>query len=319
MAEISMSRAINQALDQALAADPAVIILGEDVADPAGGALKLTRGLSTRYGATRVRDTPISETAIVGAAIGAALDGLRPVAEIMFMDFLMVCMDQVANHAAKLRYMSGGRTGVPLTIRTVVAAGRSFGAQHSQSLEAWLMHTPGINVVCPSTPADAKGLLTACIEDDDPCVFIETLALLGVRGEVPDGRHVVPLGSATVRRPGSDATVISWGLTVTSALDAIGGEVEVVDLRSLAPLDRDAILDSVSRTRRAVVAHAAVGVAGPGAEIASVITSELWGTLARPVTRLGAAPAPVPFAPELEAEYYPTAPSIAGAVRSLLG
>jgi len=325
MAEISMSRAINQALDEALASDPAVIILGEDVADPAGGALKLTRGLSTRYGAARVRDTPISETAIVGAAIGAALDGLRPVAEIMFMDFLMVCMDQVANHAAKLRYMSGGRTGVPLTIRTVVAAGRSFGAQHSQSLEAWLMHTPGINVVCPSTPADAKGLLTACIEDDDPCVFIETLALLGVRGEVPDGRHVVPLGSATVRRPGSDATVISWGLTVTAALAAAeelaaeGVEVEVVDLRSLAPLDRDAILDSVSRTRRAVVAHAAVGVAGPGAEIASVITSELWGTLARPVTRLGAAPAPVPFAPELEAEYYPTASSIAGAVRALLG
>jgi len=301
MAEISMSRAINQALDQALAADPAVIILGEDVADPAGGALKLTRGLSTRYGATRVRDTPISETAIVGAAIGAALDGLRPVAEIMFMDFLMVCMDQVVNHAAKLRYMSGGRTGVPLTIRTVVAAGRSFGAQHSQSLEAWLMHTPGINVVCPSTPADAKGLLTASIEDDGP------------------------LGSATVRRPGSDATVISWGLTVTAALAAAeelaaeGVEVEVVDLRSLAPLDRDAILDSVSRTRRAVVAHAAVGVAGPGAEIASVITSELWGTLARPVTRLGAAPAPVPFAPELEAEYYPTASSIAGAVRALLG
>jgi acetoin:2,6-dichlorophenolindophenol oxidoreductase subunit beta len=320
MAEISMSRAINQALDQALAADPTVIILGEDVADPAGGALKLTRGLSTRYGAARVRDTPISETAIVGAAICAALDGLRPVAEIMFMDFLMVCMDQVANHAAKLRYMSGGRTGVPLTIRTVVAAGRSFGAQHSQSLEAWLMHLPGINVVCPSTPADAKGLLTACIEDDDPCVFMETLALLGVRGEVPEGRHLVPLGSAAVRRPGSDATVVSWGLTVTAeelAADGVG--VEVVDLRSLAPWDRDTVLASVSRTRRAVVAHAAVGVAGPGAEIAAVIMSELWGTLLRPVARLGAAQAPVPFAPELEAEYYPTAASIAGAVRALIG
>ena len=203
MAELSMSRAINQALDLALAADPSVIILGEDVADPAGGALKLTRGLSTKHGTARVRDTPISETAIIGAAIGAALGGLRPIAEIMFMDFLMVCMDQVANHAAKLRYMSGGRTGVPMTIRTAVAAGRSFGAQHSQSLEGWLMHTPGINVVCPSTPADAKGLLTACIEDDDPCVFMELLALLGVRGEVPEGRHVVPLGSAAVRRPGT--------------------------------------------------------------------------------------------------------------------
>jgi len=193
MAEISMSRAINQALDQALAADPTVIILGEDVADPAGGALKLTRGLSTRYGAARVRDTPISETAIVGTAIGAALDGLRPVAEIMFMDFLMVCMDQVANHAAKLRYMSGGRTGVPITIRTVVAAGRSFGAQHSQSLEAWLMHMPGINVVCPSTPADAKGLLKSAIRSDDPVVFLEHEVLYHDRGVVPDGEHLVKL------------------------------------------------------------------------------------------------------------------------------
>lgn len=323
MAEISISRAINQALDLALASDPSVIILGEDVADPAGGALKLTRGLSTKHGTARVRDTPISETAIVGAAIGAALDGLRPVAEIMFMDFLMVCMDQVANHAAKLRYMSGGRTGVPLTIRTVVAAGRSFGAQHSQSLEGWLMHMPGINVVCPSTPADAKGLLTACIEDDDPCVFMETLALLGVRGEVPDGHYTVPLGSAAIRRPGSDVTIIAWGLTVGAALAAAdelaseGVEAEVLDLRSLAPLDRGSILSSVGRTRRAVVAHAAVGVAGPGAEIAAMITEELWGTLDRPVARLGAAAAPVPFAPELEALYYPTATSIAAAVRSL--
>jgi acetoin:2,6-dichlorophenolindophenol oxidoreductase subunit beta len=323
MAEISISRAINQALDLALASDPSVIILGEDVADPAGGALKLTRGLSTKHGTARVRDTPISETAIVGAAIGAALDGLRPVAEIMFMDFLMVCMDQLANHAAKLRYMSGGRTGVPLTIRTVVAAGRSFGAQHSQSLEGWLMHMPGINVVCPSTPADAKGLLTACIEDDDPCVFMETLALLGVRGDVPDGHYTVPLGSAAIRRPGSDVTVIAWGLTVGAALAAAdelaseGVEAEVLDLRSLAPLDRGSILASVGRTRRAVVAHAAVGVAGPGAEIAAMITEELWGTLDRPVARLGAAPAPVPFAPELEALYYPTAMSIAAAARSL--
>jgi acetoin:2,6-dichlorophenolindophenol oxidoreductase subunit beta len=323
MAEISMSRAINQALDQALASDPTVIVLGEDVADPAGGALKLTRGLSTKHGASRVRDTPISESAIVGAAIGASLDGLRPVAEVMFMDFLMVCMDQVANHAAKLRYMSGGRTGVPITITTVVAAGRSFGAQHSQSLEAWLMHTPGIKVACPSTPADAKGLLTACIEDDDPCVFMQFLALLGGRGDVPDSRYVVPLGSAEVRRPGTDATVIAWGLTVGPALAAAeelagsGIDVEVIDLRCLAPLDRGTVLSSVARTKRAVVAHAAVGVAGPGAEIAAMINEELWGTLERPVARLGAAPAPVPFAPELEAHYYPTAASIAAAVRAM--
>ena len=323
MAEISMSRAINQALDLALESDPSVIILGEDVADPAGGALKLTRGLSTKHGADRVRDTPISESAIVGAAFGAALDGLRPVAEVMFMDFLAVCMDQVANHAAKLRYMSGGRTGVPLTITTVVAAGRSFGAQHSQSLEAWLMHVPGINVACPSTPADAKGLLTACIEDDDPCVVMETLALLGVRGEVPDGHHAVALGSASVRRPGRDATVIAWGLTLPAALAAAdslvpsGIEAEVIDLRSLVPLDRAAVLESVARTRRAVIAHAAVEVAGPGAELAAMISSELWGTLAGPVARLGAAPAPVPFAPSLEAEYYPTAERIADAVRDL--
>ena len=185
------------------------------------------------------------------------------------------------------------------------------------------MHMPGIKVACPSNPADAKGLLTACIEDDDPCVFMQFLALLGGRGEVPEGRHVVPLGSAAVKRPGTDATVITWGLTVGAALGAAeelsgeGVDVEVIDLRSLAPLDRDTILTSVARTRRAVVAHAAVGVAGPGAEIAAMITEELWGQLERPVARLGAAPSPVPFAPELEAHYYPTAKSIASAVRAM--
>ena len=320
---MSMVMAINAALDAALGADDRVIILGEDVADPPGGVMKATAGLSTKYGSHRVRATPIAEQAIIGAAIGASLAGYRPVAEIMLMDFFAVCMDQVVNHAAKLRYMSGGRTNVPITIRTVAGGGAQFGAQHSQSLEAWLMHAPGLKVVVPSTPADAKGLLTACIADDDPCVFLESMRVLYTPGPVPDGSYTTPLGSACVRRAGSDVTVITWGWQVPEALraaDALAAEgtsVEVLDLRSLVPLDRAAVLESVAKTGRAAVVHAATQFAGPGAELAAMIQHELWGQLQGPVERLGSAYAPIPYAAELERALFPDADRIADLVRAM--
>jgi pyruvate/2-oxoglutarate/acetoin dehydrogenase E1 component len=315
--------ALNDALDVALGLDPEVVLIGEDIADPIGGVAKVTNGLSTKYGTDRVRATPISEQAIVGAAIGAGLAGMRPVAEIMLMDFLAVCMDQVANHAAKLRYMTGGRTNVPITLRSMVGGG-ALGAQHSQSLEAWLMTTPGIKVVCPSGPLDAKGLLLSCIFDDDPCFFLESARLMrgGEPADVPRGDFRIPLGRAELKRAGDDVTVISWGRLVPEALAAAdtlaerGISAEVVDLRSLVPLDLPTVLRSVSKTRRAVVVQAGVQFAGPSAEIASLITEELFGDLAAPVRRLGAPFVPFPAGP-IGAGVVPTAPHIVDAVAEL--
>jgi pyruvate/2-oxoglutarate/acetoin dehydrogenase E1 component len=287
--------------------------------------VKATAGLSTKYGLDRVRPTPISEQAIVGAAIGASLAGMRPVAEIMINDFLAVCMDQVANHAAKLRYMSGGRTNVPITIRTLTAGNvGSFGAQHSQSLEAWLTHIPGLKVVFASTPADAKGLLTTCIEDDDPCVFFESMRLYFTPGQVPMGRHTIPLGLADVKREGSDLTILSYGWALAEALAAAeqlaedGVSAEVVDLRSLVPLDRQTILNSVAKTRRALVTHSAVQFCGFGAELAALINSELHGDLAAPVARVGAKYSPIAFAQSLEALHFPNATAIYQTARHLM-
>ena len=259
----------------------------------------------------------------MGTAIGASLVGMRPVAELMLMDFFAVAMDQVANHAAKLRYMSGGRTNVPITIRTAVGGGRQFGAQHSQSLEGWLMQVPGLKVAVPSTPADAKGLLTSCVFDDDPCVHMETMSLLFTRGPLPEGNHVVPLGVADVKRPGTDVTVVTWGWQVPEALAAAetlvgeGTDVEVLDLRTLVPLDRRAVLESVARTRRLLVVHAATRFAGPGAEIAAFVSEELFGQLDAPVRRLGSAYTPVPYATELETLHFPERTRIAEAIRRL--
>ncbi len=319
--ELNMAGALGAALDMAMTDDPSVLMLGEDIADPIGGVFKISAGLSTRHGAERVRATPIAEQAIVGAAIGAAIGGYRPIAEIMFFDFTMVCMDQLANHAAKLRYMSGGQTPVPITVTTTIGAGR-FGAQHTQSLEAWFMHTPGLKVVMPSNAADAKGLLLSCIFDDDPCLFIAHSGLLfGPKQPVPSGDHRVPLGSARVARPGTDITLITYGAWVAPSLDAAGDlagegvDVEVVDLRSLAPLDTATILDSVGRTHRALVVHGAVRTCGPGAEIASLVTEAHFATLAAAVARLGAAAVPTPFAPELEP--FPTRATIAQSLREL--
>jgi acetoin:2,6-dichlorophenolindophenol oxidoreductase subunit beta len=320
---MNVNAALRAALDQALAADPRVFLLGEDLADPAGGIAGVTSGLSTKFGHDRVLDTPISEAAIVGAAIGAALEGQLPVAEIMIMDFIGIALDQLVNIAAKARFTSGGRTPCPLTVRTATFGGLGSGATHSQSLEAWFMHVPGLKVIMPSTPADAKGLLTAAIFDPDPCLFIETIVTYGMTGEVPTGEHIVEIGTADIKRPGSDVTVITYGRAVFDALQAAdklaadGIDVEVLDLRSLVPLDMDSVLESVGRTRRAVVAHYATTFAGPGAELAATISKELFGELAAPVERVGASFRPIP-ALSLDQSALPNAGRIATAVRATM-
>lgn len=320
---MTMAQAMNSALHLAMDADSKVVLLGEDIADPIGGVLKVTKGLSTKYGRDRVRATPISETAIVGAAVGLALGGYRPVAEIMFMDFTTVCLDQIVNHAAKLRYMSGGHTPVPLTVRTSVGTQR-FGAQHAQNLEAWYMHVPGIKVVIPATAADAKGLLAACIADDDPCLFIDHFSLVfTTKDEVPVGAHHVPLGVAATRRAGDDVTIVTYGAQVHTALAAAetlaeqGIAAEVIDLRTLVPLDTETVFASVERTRRAIVVHDAHTFGGPGAEIAAQITEHLWGDLLAPVLRVGAGYSPVPFAPELG--FHPKGDDIVAAAHKVMG
>jgi pyruvate dehydrogenase E1 component beta subunit len=315
---MTMREALNLALDQALSADDRVFLLGEDIADP--GASGPTKGLSSKYGADRVLDTPISEAAIVGAAIGAALDGFLPVAEIMIMDFIGIAADQIINHAAKLRFMSAGRTTAPITIRTQVYGGLGTGATHSQSLEAWFMHVPGLKVVVPSTPRDGKGLLSSAIFDPDPCLFVETIRLQGQRGPVPvDPGFRIPLGQADIKRPGADVTLISYGRAVVESmaaaaqLEADGVSAEVLDLRTLVPLDVPTMVESVRRTKRAVVVHDAVRFAGPGAEVVAVLQEELWGELAAPVARLGARYVPNPGSAPLEAQLYPNAARIAEA------
>lgn len=323
MPEMTAVAALNSALDLEMGLDPKVIMLGEDIAEPTGGVFTVSKGLSTKYGTHRVRSTPIVEQTIVGTAVGLALGGYRPVAEIMFFDFVAMAMDQLVNHAAKLRYMSGGRTPTPLTVRTVVGTKR-FGAQHAQSLEAWFMHTPGLKVVMPSSPADAKGLLTACIRDDDPCLFVEHINLaFGQKEEVPAGEHLVPIGKARVLRSGVDATVVTYGPMVpvvtaaAASLAAEGIDVEVIDLRTLVPLDFETVLESVEKTRRAVVVHEATRFAGPGAEIAAHVTEQLFGELAAPVHRVGAAYAPIPFSAALNT--FPTTPDVVAAVRAVRG
>lgn len=298
---ISIREALNEALEEALRTDPTVFLLGEDLADPAAGVNAVTRGLSTTFGPDRVMNTPISEAAIIGAAVGAAIEGFKPVAEIMIMDFIGIAMDQIVNHAAKVRYMSGGRTTCPLTVRTAVFAGTGSGGTHSQSLEAWFMHVPGMKVVFPSNPADAKGLLLEAIFDPDPVLVIEASRMYGLKGEVPAGDgHRVPIGKAATLRPGTDLTLITYGLATAATIQAAklladeGIDAEVLDLRSLLPLDMDTVLESVGRTRRAVIAHNATTFAGPGAEVAAQISAKLFGVLAEPVQRVGARFTPIP-------------------------
>jgi 2-oxoisovalerate dehydrogenase E1 component len=321
-----MLEAIRDAHDLAMTKDKGVFLLGEDIGDPPGGVFATSKGLQTKYGPTRVRPTPIAETAIIGAGLGAALVGMRPVAEIMFNDFAGVCLDQIFNHAAKQRYMSGAATHVPMVIRMMVGGGiGGFGAQHSQSLEAWLTHTPGLKVTFPSTPFDAKGLLLSCIFDEDPCVQLESIKLLrGVRGEVPLEDYRIPLGVAKVRREGTDITAVTYGWQVQECLNAAeelqkeGVSVEVIDLRTLVPLDVHRVLESVKKTRRALVVHAATEFCGFGAELASTISEELFATLKAPVGRLGADFAPIAYSKEIEMSQIPQAKTIVTRLREVL-
>jgi acetoin:2,6-dichlorophenolindophenol oxidoreductase subunit beta len=322
---INMVQGLNMALTEAMEADPNVIVFGEDVADPqGGGVLKVTQGLSTRFGALRVRSTPIAEQAIVGAAVGSAIAGLRPVVEIMLMNFTTVAMDQIVNHAAKLRFMSGGQTHVPLTIRTISGAGWGLGGQHSDMLEAWFCHTAGLKVVSPSSAAEAKGLLLSSIFDDDPVLFVESLPIYYVPGPLPEPKLRIPLGKANIARTGTDVTVIGYGRSVGDALavaerlqsDKIS--VEVVDLRTLSPWDEQTVLSSVARTRRAVVVHEAVKAFGVSAEVSSRIHEELFSDLHAPVGRVASQFCPVPFSKPLEESYLYSANQLELAIRKTL-
>lgn len=323
--KMNSAQAINMALNDAMALDSSVLVLGEDVADKQGGGVfKCTQGLSTNHGTDRVRSTPIAEQAIVGAAVGAALAGMRPVAEIMLMNFMTVAMDQIINHAAKLRFMTGGQTHVPLTIRTCTGAGFGTGGQHADYLEAWFAHTAGLKVVAPSTPADAYGLLLSCIFDDDPCIFVENMPLYFVPGIAPVSGERIPLGKAKVVREGSDVTVVTYSRTVHDVLavaEKLAKEnisVEVIDLRTIAPLDTETICNAVARTRRAVVVHEAQVDFGVGAEIAARLHRELFGQLKAPVLRLGSARSAVPYSKPLETAFMPTQDRILAAIKQVL-
>lgn len=322
--KVTIAQAVQAALDDALARDERVLVLGEDVADrEGGGVFKCTTGLSTKHGDARVRSTPISEQAIVGAAVGASLAGYRPVAEIMLMNFITVAMDQVVNHAAKLRFMTGGQTHVPITIRTATGAGFATAGQHADFLESWFVHTAGMKVVAPATPADAYGLLLSCIFDDDPCLFVENLPLYFVPGEPWQPGKPIPLGSARVAREGSDVSVFSYSRTLHDVLgvaEALAGEVsvEVIDLRSLYPLDMDTIMASVAKTGRAVIAHEAQLECGIGAEIAARLQEAHFGRLKAPIARVAGARSPVPFSKPLEDAFVPTQERIRAAILSTM-
>lgn len=322
MREIRYIKAITEALSEEMARDEDVFVIGEDVGG-AGGAFSATRGLLETFGDRRVKDTPISESAIVGLATGAAISGLRPVAEIMFADFLAVCMDQIVNQMAKTRYMFGGMYKMPVVIRTPCGGGLNAGPQHSQCLESWFAHVPGLKVVMPSTPYDVKGLLKSAIRDDNPVLVFEHKALYAMKGEIPDGEYLVPIGKADVKRPGKDVTVVATSRMVHQALEAAkvlsgeGIDTEVIDLRTISPLDKETILQSVEKTSRLVIAHEAVKAFGIGAEIAAMVCEEMIDRLDAPVLRVGAPFVPTPF--NLEHLYLPNAGDVAGAVRKVVG
>lgn len=323
MAETRYIRAVNDALREEMERDSSVFVAGEDVA-LAGGSFSATRGLLEKFGADRVADTPIAEAGIVGLAIGSALTGLRPVVEIMFMDFITCAMDQVVNQAAKIRYMFGGKPKLPLVIRTQCGAGLNAGPQHSQSLEAWFAHIPGLIVIMPSTVADVKGLLKSAIRDDNPVLFIENKTLYGLKGDAPDGDVTIPIGKGEVKKEGKDVTVIATSRMVHQALKAGGKlseegiDIEVIDPRTISPLDKDIILKSVEKTGRAVVAFEEVKFAGFGAEISAMISEEVFSALKAPVQRIGAPFCPVPFSKPLEKAYLPGEEHIINSVRNVL-
>jgi acetoin:2,6-dichlorophenolindophenol oxidoreductase subunit beta len=324
MATMTYREAVRDAMSEAMRRDDDVFIMGEDIAEM-GGSMGVTQGMLEEFGPDRVRNTPISEMAIVGAGIGAAVAGMRPIVEVMYQDFMTLAMEQLVQQAAKHRYMSGGQIKVPLTLRTQGGAGWSPGAQHAQQLEAWFVHVPGLKVVFASTPEDARGLLWSSIYDDNPVVFFEHRTLYNLKGEVPDEIDGIELGKARVHREGEDVTVVATGRLVNDALEAAeeaeseGISVEVVDPRTLLPLDEDAIVASVRKTTRCVVAHEAVVRMGFGAEIAAVVQHGAFDYLDAPVERVGARFAPVPFAPIMEQYVVPHAEDVLAALRRTVG
>jgi pyruvate/2-oxoglutarate/acetoin dehydrogenase E1 component len=324
VSELSYAEALRTALRSEMERDPAILVMGEDIAEH-GGSFQVTAGLLAEFGPSRIRQTPISEIGLVGAGVGAALTGMRPVVEIMYIDFSGLAIDQIVNQAAQNRFMFGGQARVPLVIRTQGGSGRGNAAQHSKSLEAWFTHIAGLKVVMPATPADAKGLLTSAIRDDDPVVFIEHKMLYKEKGPVPTGEYVIPIGQAEVKRAGTDLTIVSWSREVLFALEAAsrlateGIEAEVVDLRTLVPLDKDAVLASVRKTRRLLVVHEAIKRGGYGGEIAAMVAEEAFDDLDAPPARLAGAETPIPYAAHLERAAVPQVEDIVRSAKELVG
>jgi pyruvate dehydrogenase E1 component beta subunit len=322
MAVKTYLQAINEALRQEMEKDPTVFLLGEDVGQ-FGGCFGVTQGLFDRFGEDRVKDTPITESAIVGAATGAAAAGLRPVCELMFVDFIGVAMDQLFNQAAKMRFMFGGKAKIPMVLRAPQGAGLGAAAQHSQSLEAWFMHVPGLKVAMPATPYDAKGLLISAIRDDNPVIFLEHKLLYGMEGEVPDEPYAIDFGKANIVREGTDLTIVATSKMVHTAVEAAGKlaengiSAEVIDPRTVLPLDTDTIVASVKKTHRLIIVHEAVKFAGAGAEIAAQVAELAFDYLDGPILRVAAPFTPVPFSPPLEQAFIPGVAQVLAAVQKL--
>jgi pyruvate dehydrogenase E1 component beta subunit len=322
--ELSYADALREALREEMLRDPNVILLGEEIG-VFNGVYKVTRGLLDEFGPDRVRDTPISEAAIAGAAVGLALAGMKPVAEIMYMDFLPICMDQLSTQAAKMRFMSGGQLNVPIVLRTQYSLGRQHGSQHSQFTPAWFLQVPGLKVVLPSDPSDAKGLLKSSIRDPNPVLFVESGLLYRIKGPVPEQEYTVPLGEAAVKKKGDDITIVAVSrmvnesLAAAKKLEAEGISVEVVDLRTLQPFDLETIAESVKRTSRLIIASDDVKRGGIGAEISASITETCFDYLDAPITRVACPDTPIPFSPQLEQQYMPNADRVVQTVRNVLG
>lgn len=324
MRELTYSEAVREAMSQEMRKNEDVFLMGEDIG-VYGGGFGVTEGMIEEFGPERIRNTPISESAITGAAVGSALTGMRPIIELQFSDFITIAMDQLVNQAAKLRYMHGGKGKVPLVLRTASGSGTGAAAQHSQSLEAWIAHIPGLKVVQPSTPYDAKGLLKAAMDDNNPVIFYEHKLLYKTKGKVPKEQYSIPLGKADIKREGTDVTIVATAIMVHRALEAAselekeGISIEVVDPRTLVPLDEETIIQSVAKTHHLVVVHEAVKRGGFGAEIASIVAeSKAFHYLATPIKRLGGEAVPIPFNPELEKAAVPQVEDIINAVRELL-
>ncbi len=324
MRELTYADALREGLREEMLRDPSVILLGEEIG-VFQGVYKVTRGLLEEFGPERVRDTPISEAAIAGAAVGLALTGFKPVAEIMYMDFMPICMDQLATQAAKMRFMSGGQLKVPLVLRTQYSLGRQHGSQHSQFTPAWFLQVPGLKIVLPSNPYDAKGLLKSAIRDSNPVLFLESGLLYRTKGPVPEEEYTIPLGQAEVKRKGDDITIlgisrqVGEALTAATKLEQTGISAEVIDIRTLQPLDLKTIVESVKRTSRLIIASDDVKTGGVGAEISASVSENAFGYLDAPIARVACPDTPIPFSPPLEQLYMPNADKIVETAKAIMG